>query len=285
MAENRLHALLWTARIMAVCLFIACLTGWTTSNLFAQSAALDETESCVSCHEEEGMAWEDSPHGSVPPESSGESGGASCVDCHGEYIKGHPAEGPMSLSVDSSSCQGCHAETFSQWENTHHAGEGVQCISCHRPHSQALRLTDETLCQSCHRESLDDSFHTAHWQAEATCISCHMADLPNHSLANADATMGITMAAPTHDFVTVSSRNCLECHKGDVVMEQTGRKTQALPINDAATAGDTVRERRWMRGIATLSVANLGFGLGIGGVLGIVFMLVAANYGFGKKKP
>ncbi len=111
MDYNRFHFTLWVARIAAAGLMAACLSAWTPSSLLAQSPALDDAETCVSCHQEESEAWEISPHGTVAPESAGETGGASCVDCHGEYVKGHPAEGPMSLSVDSSSCQDCHADS------------------------------------------------------------------------------------------------------------------------------------------------------------------------------
>ncbi|MCC6170109.1 MAG: hypothetical protein IT329_23020 [Caldilineaceae bacterium] len=280
MDYNRFHFTLWVARIAAAGLMAACLSAWTPSSLLAQSPALDDAETCVSCHQEESEAWEISPHGTVAPESAGETGGASCVDCHGEYVKGHPAEGPMSLSVDSSSCQDCHADTFAQWDDSHHASEGVQCISCHKPHSQQLRLTDETLCQSCHRESLDDPFHTAHWQGDVTCTSCHLADTPHMQMvAGQDPAMGVT-AAPSHDFVTVSGQNCLDCHRETVAITETA---STKPIAEQTMASENVNTRRDARNFATLSAANLGFGLGIGGILGIVFMLVAGSYHWGRK--
>lgn len=283
MAENRHELAAWTARIAAAWLIALCFSAWSPASLFAQTAPEDET--CVSCHQEEGTSWEHSPHGSVAPESAGDTGGASCVDCHGEYVKGHPAEGPMSLSVDSSICQDCHEETFSQWEPSYHAASGVQCISCHRPHTQDLRLTDETLCQSCHRESLDDAFHSAHWQGEVTCTSCHLADTPHmQSVASSDPALGVTLA-PTHDFVTVSGQNCLECHKDAVALDQSDSAAATRSVAQTIEPEIPATGINGMAlGLASLSAANLGFGLGIGGILGIVFMLVAANYGFGRKQ-
>lgn len=280
MDGNRFRFTLWVARIAAAGLIAACLAGWTPSPLLAQSPALDDADTCVSCHQEESAAWEVSPHGSVDPESAGQAGGASCVDCHGEYVKGHPAEGPMSLSVDSSSCQECHASAFAQWDDSHHASEGVQCISCHKPHSQQLRLTDESLCRSCHHASLDDPFHTAHWQGDVTCTACHLADAPTvQMVASQDPAMGVT-AAPSHDFITVSGQNCLDCHREAVTITQT---VPTKSVAEQTTPAGNVSIRRAERGSATLSAANLGFGLGIGGILGIVFMLVAGSHGWGRK--
>lgn len=289
MVANRMRLALWVGRIVAACLIAVCFTGWTPSTLLAQSAASDDAKSCVSCHAEESAAWEISPHGGVDPETGGAVGGASCVDCHGEYVKGHPAEGPMSLKVDSSSCQDCHAGTFAEWGDSYHASEGVQCISCHKPHSQQLRLTDETLCQSCHRESVEDAFHSAHWQGDVTCTSCHLADTPHmQTVASSDPAVSVA-AAPSHDFVTVSSANCLDCHSNDVTLAQADQTQVAARTPTTSTTGATgtaapATTQATPLASATLSAANLGFGLGIGGILGIVFMLIAVTYGFGKKQ-
>lgn len=281
MTVHRIHFIGWASRIAAACFIAVCLSGWTPSTLLAQTITDEETESCVSCHSEESAAWELSAHGSVHPESSGEAGGASCIDCHGEYIKGHPAEGPMSLKVDSSSCQDCHADTFEQWHDSLHASEGVQCISCHKVHSQQLRLTDETLCQSCHRESVNDPFHTAHWEGDATCTSCHLSEIaPIHSVEDGEQVIRIAAIA-SHDFTAVSGAKCLDCHSSDVTEVRAQPLAAAtVPVVSAATPTPEPS----LLASASLSIANLGFGLGIGGILGIIFMLVIATLGFGKKE-
>jgi hypothetical protein len=275
----------WAARsILALALTLAWLFCLPTSGQ-AQADPAQEDDSCVTCHSDEGTAWTHSPHGQVPPESAGMAGGASCVDCHGPYIKGHPASGTITLTVDSSQCQTCHTDTYVQWQGSQHAQDNVQCISCHRPHSQELRLTDESLCQSCHHESLADPLHTAHWTGDATCTTCHLADVPQMNLAaSQDPTLG-RVVAPSHDFVTVSSKNCLDCHADDV---------SATPVattagNAAATheaqllAGQLEQTQRANKSLTTFSAANLGFGLGIGGILGIVFMLIGAGRMLGRK--
>lgn len=257
------------ALLTALVTIALLLVATSAQPVFAQ---VDEpNETCISCHSEEGDAWESSAHGSVPAESIDMLGGASCVDCHGPYVKGHPAEGTVRLSVDSTLCQACHAETYDQWEHTQHAGEGVQCISCHTPHSQGLRLTDQVLCSSCHRDNLTDSLHTAHVDGDVNCTNCHM---NGANYTGPLATTDIQVAAlnlPTHDFVTVNAQNCLTCHRDDVdtpiaTQSTTGQVDSNTATQDKATFVDDV-----------LSIANLGFGIGIGGVLGILFMLFAAT--------
>jgi hypothetical protein len=268
---------------LALALALACLILLPAAGR-AQADPAQGDETCVNCHSDESAAWAESPHGGVPPESAGAEGGASCVDCHGPYVKGHPASGTITLTVDSSMCEGCHSQTFGQWQGSQHAQDNVQCISCHRPHSQDLRLTDEVLCQSCHRESLTDPLHSAHWIGEATCTTCHLADAAQTAVASQDQALGVVVA-PSHDFVTVSSKNCLECHADDV--DATAAATTAVnpPAPDEARllADQLEATQRTNKSLATFSAANLGFGLGIGGILGIVFMLVGAGFTLGRK--
>jgi hypothetical protein len=178
-------------------------------------------------------------------------------------------------------CQDCHEDTFAQWEDSIHGLEDVQCISCHESHSQEMRLTDERLCESCHKESLTDSLHTAHWSTEATCTTCHMA-MGDEGAARAAG----EVPAPDHDFVTVSSTGCLDCHREDVknggAEVAAGTAKAASPQEIAATNEELERrldrERTENKALTTLSVTNLGLGVGVGGVLGIVFMLLLVRY-------
>ena len=69
--------------------------------VLAESPVSTGAETCAECHEQETVAWQDSSHARV---SNNEEGtiGATCEDCHGAYIEGHPGEGVMRLTVDSS---------------------------------------------------------------------------------------------------------------------------------------------------------------------------------------
>jgi formate-dependent nitrite reductase cytochrome c552 subunit len=232
---------------------------------------------------EESDAWLASPHVTVAPEAMGDPNGASCVDCHGPYVKDHPAAGTIRLSVDSAQCESCHTDTYAQWQHTQHAGEGVQCISCHSPHSQELRLTDETLCQSCHREAIADPLHTAHWDGDVSCTNCHMNGAAM-STAFAATEVNLALVAPTHDFTAISPESCLECHRetvgkgldGDAVARNTAQRSSLVAEPNPQSS------QRLAARMASVSIANLGLGLGFGSIFGIVFMLAAARFLSGR---
>ncbi len=237
------------------------------------------TKPCSSCHSEEADAWATSPHADLVDPGTGHAL-ATCTTCHGDYVRGHPDEDSVPLVVDSSSCKDCHQETWSQWENSTHGDQGVQCISCHLVHSQEMRISDDRLCTSCHRESLDDPMHQAHWAGTATCTDCHMADIDTQGLAVASAGNQLfDTHGPSHDFVSVSASRCLDCHREDVTKPARGTsETQNIATVDAASP-KLAEAQQANRTLGVLSLANLGFGIGIGGILGIVFMIAYARFG------
>lgn len=242
--------------------------------------AVQEGEEGCGCHSAETETWQASPHAKTKADGNPV---ATCESCHGAYVRGHPEEGLMPLAADSSVCSTCHDRTFGEWDGTVHANAGVQCISCHVSHSQDLRLTDEKLCESCHRDSLKDSLHTAHWIGDATCTSCHMSDSridTGQSVASTDPT-AILSGAPRHDFVSVSSRNCLDCHKQAVsngAQPAQGNHTLQRELLQTASTVPMLRAElatteQANRTLALLNPVSLGFGISIGGLLGIVFVL------------
>lgn len=247
----------------------------------AQDSITDssDTKPCSSCHSDEADAWGASPHAALVDPDTGHAL-ATCTTCHGDYVRGHPDENSVPLVVDSSSCKECHEETWSQWESSTHGDEGVQCIGCHMVHSQEMRLTDDRLCTSCHRESLDDTLHQAHWQDTATCTDCHMAVTATVSEAVASAGGQLVAThAPDHDFVSVSSAKCLDCHREDVKIKAgVATATQAISVTAAADP-KLAQAQQANHVLGVLSLANLGFGVGIGGILGIVFMIAYARFG------
>jgi hypothetical protein len=272
-------------------LALTLVTAW----LFAPFAALAQeapaqsvpsgeeppvTKPCASCHSDETAAWRNSPH-AMPANPSTFDPAATCESCHGEYVRGHPDSGVVELRVDSSMCKDCHEDTYVEWQNSIHGQENVQCISCHEAHSQEMRLTDDRLCESCHKESLGDSLHTAHWGTEATCTTCH-ASIGDESAARAAG----HVPAPNHDFISVSSTGCLDCHREDVqsdgatvaAADPKASAAQEIAAANADLERTLDRERTENKALATLSVTNLGLGVGVGGVLGIVFMLLLVRY-------
>jgi len=212
--------------------------------------------------------------------------GVTCEACHGSYVEDHPKNGVMLLDSDSSVCSDCHIETYNQWLDSPHAQVGVQCIGCHLPHSQDFRLTDEALCGACHRYELEDFAHTVH-NGDITCTDCHLSRAtPDEAsaMASADVSIGGN-SAPSHRFTAVSSQACVDCH-GDSTHDQAldNVSTQTTPITQLSTTINRTPElevqlesvRQANRSLKVITAINLCLGLGIGGILGVVFMLVVS---------
>jgi formate-dependent nitrite reductase cytochrome c552 subunit len=185
----------------------------------------------------------------------------------------------------------CHdlwgATTYGEWHETAHAGVGVQCTSCHLPHSQETRLDDEALCGSCHREELSD---WAHQSAGVTCTDCHLSSraVPE---GVADVRVGGGGMAPDHSFEHVVE-SCTNCHGQSIhqqVFHETSHEIDSAQLSTMVErAGELARQledaKRTNRTLQTLSVVSLGFGLGAGGVLGMIFVLVVGYISQGRRQ-
>ena len=264
-------------------LLIACVLVvlYLPATVWAASSELDvEGPNCAQCHPDQATTWQVSAHAQVSVTNL--QTGVTCETCHGAYVPNHPQDGTMQVSVDGSACADCHTTTYEQWHDTAHSGVGVQCTSCHVPHSQATRLSSDALCESCHREEAE---HWVHHEAGVHCPDCHVAlpsdDYPGTGSAEADLRVMAGAKAPDHRF-ELSVGACAGCHADSIhdtkrdeatgqietsqVFLMTGRaKELSIELQDA---------KRTNRTLQTVSVASLGFGLGAGGVLGAIFVLV-----------
>lgn len=255
--------------LLAGCLAaIVCLvlpgTAWA-------SPSYQGAEPCAQCHPDQATVWQDSPHGQVTDAHDE----VSCQVCHGSYVADHPQAALMRLPADASCCQDCHTKPYEQWHDTEHAAVGVQCESCHVAHSQETRLAAEELCESCHREEAE---HWAHHVADVHCADCHIS-VPSDPAAS-DVSVTNRAAAPNHSF-RLAVEACVDCHGPEIHQE-----VEAVQVNVdraqlsemAARAQGLAREledaKQSNRSLETMSVVSLGFGLGTGGVLGVIFMLV-----------
>jgi len=199
------------------------------------------------------------------------------------------------LDVDSSICSDCHAETHEQWQDSLHAQAGVQCIGCHMSHSQDFRLTDEALCGACHRDRLEDFAHTAHESAEAGCTDCHLSSSTAHeaaALASADQTIGQRATPPSHSFTVVSSQACVGCHgetiheviPSDDLTQVANVRLLAMADRAPELAAQLEAVERANKSLRVMTLISLGLGMGIGGMLGVVFMLVIGYIMQGRAK-
>jgi hypothetical protein len=253
-----------------------------------QTACSEDTEtaecSCLGCHTTD----------FDPIDRTYAYGGVSCEACHGPYVEGHPKDGVMHLDVDSSICSDCHAETHEQWQDSLHAQAGVQCIGCHMSHSQDFRLTDEALCGACHRDRLEDFAHTAHESSEVGCTDCHLSSAPTletAALVSVDQSAG-RPEAPSHSFAVVSSEACVGCH-GQTIHEVVPHddlaqvaNVQLLAMADRAPelANELQAAEETNKSLRVMTLVSLGLGMGVGGMLGIIFMLVVGYVVQGRAK-
>ena len=254
----------------------------------ACSEEMDIVEcSCLTCHTTDFN----------PTESTYVYEGVSCEACHGPYVEGHPKDGVMHLDVDSSVCSDCHVDTYAEWQDSLHAQAGVQCIGCHLSHSQDFRLTDEALCGTCHRDQLEDFAHTSHQSSEVGCTDCHLpsahANETEALLASADQSIGHSMAPPSHSFTVVSSQACVGCHgqtihevvPGDELTTQTANvRLLAMADRVPELAAQLKATEQANKSLRVMTLVSLGLGLGIGGMLGIIFMLVVGYVAQGRTK-
>jgi hypothetical protein len=258
-----------------------------------ESDVADQECTCLTCHTTD----------FDPATYSYTYGGVSCEACHGPYVEGHPQNGVMQLDVDSSTCADCHTDTYQQWQQSPHAAAGVQCIGCHLSHSQDFRLTDEALCGSCHKNQVEDFAHTAHESADVSCTDCHLSS--THAAAASDGTAApdtMTLVstgqsigrpeAPSHLFSVVSSEACVNCHGQTIHELMAGdTSTQAASTELLAMAGQVPEltaqletQEKTNKSLQVMTLVSLGLGMGIGGMLGIVFMLVVGYITQGRAK-
>ncbi len=253
-----------TARTVYIVLAVLLLSLAFSTTVLAAPIAQEQQpgdQQCKNCHGPEAAAWEKSPHAVK---------GVTCETCHGAYVEGHPDKGVMQLTSDPKICMGCHTETSSQWQHSKHALANVACTSCHVSHSQDTRLSNQWLCGSCHSDEIQDFTHSAHYEAGVTCINCHASKTDSTAMGG----------APSHSFTVIDTQACLDCHSKTIheQVKPVGVTASLQPVavttdnnQELATQYDTLK--RNFQTLKAVSVINLGVGLGVGGLLGIVFVL------------
>ena len=290
----------WAIALAAIALFLL-----TAPAVLADQPAPVDPNTCALCHQEEVHDWQNSPHASSLNALSGHqdlvcqdasdpdcdcltchttgfdgatpmpaTAGVTCEACHGPLVTGHPESGEMQLNVDSSVCSTCHVNTHAEWETTPHGQAGVQCIGCHRSHTQNLRLDDQKLCESCHSERLLDSGHIAHAQAKTACVDCHTS--PAATVTSVDG----VMPSPSHEF-SVNTAACESCHSDTFHQDSTEATSAGETLATAFVSTDQTTpaviaaetsNRQWLQGATVIS---FGIGIGVGGMAGIIFVLLA----------
>ena len=266
-----------------ILLLTLVLTGTTNAapaavspNALSQGqAGQTATPECKSCHEAAHAEWQTSTHANA---------GAACESCHGTYKEGHPAGETMVLPMNSETCRDCHTAAFAQWDDSEHAEKGIDCFDCHQSHTQGLRTGSErTLCASCHDSEEMDLTHATHGLEGLDCTTCHMDAMAPEPAGTAE--QGKTLAL--HTFV-VGSQTCLKCHQETIHTANSlpTLKAQAEDPEGVAALAQQVPAleqqintlNAQVRSTRTAGILGSGLALGIGGFLGLVLGIVAANF-------
>lgn len=201
--------------------------------LAAPFVTIADPTTCETCHRNEFMQWQDSPHAKASANDAflqayaNQGRPAYCMSCHasgydantGQYqfegvvcsnchviTKGneHPPA-PVEIAKESVDCgrchSGAHAPTYDEWLVSAHRLANIDCVDCHTPHQNGLILGDvNATCGDCHQEALVDDVHMGQ---DLTCVDCHMErrEIVNGNIVR---TTGHTMS--------IDPSTCAECH-------------------------------------------------------------------------
>ncbi len=207
-------------------------------------AATQQTPACVSCHTEFATEWQNGPHGEAvtdpvfqnewtkqgkpgaclvchvtgydPATGNWQTDGVSCEACHGAMKADHP-KSPMPVDNSPQLCARCHSDTRFDWQNwqgSTHYQRGMNCTTCHDPHSASLKITRplngsvasndaSQLCINCHKDVSMNFPYSVHQKQGVTCIDCHVTHTEK---SPADA-----HTVPDHSF-KANLDSCNACH-------------------------------------------------------------------------
>jgi predicted CXXCH cytochrome family protein len=128
----------------------------------------------------------------------------------------HP-KSPMPVDASPQLCARCHSDTrfdWQDWQGSTHYQRGMNCTTCHDPHSASLKITRSLnggtayndasqLCVNCHKDVSMKFPYSVHQKQGVTCIDCHVTHTEK---APADA-----HSVPDHSF-KANLDSCNACH-------------------------------------------------------------------------
>ena len=234
-------------RLLIALIFALLAAGITLVVASAQEGTVPPVQAssdCAVCHTEFQMTWQNGAHGKSgsdpifldawtqqgkpgaclvchttgydPATATYKEAGVTCEACHGPAPADHPKT-PMPVDRSTDLCGRCHSDTrfgWQDWKVSTHYQRGMDCATCHDPHSASLKKiaaprqgekTDEVsqLCINCHKEYSMDFSYTSHHQKGISCVDCHVKHLGN--------TERTAHTVPDHSF-NASLASCNTCH-------------------------------------------------------------------------
>ena len=236
-----------------------------SSPIFQQNwTQLGSEFSCLSCH----------TTGYDPAINEYALEGVTCEACHGPFQEGHPVE-PMPIKADAGLCATCHKTTKDEWDASKHGQVGIQCQSCHNPHSQQPRAATVTeLCTNCHKERGESFTHGTHANAGLECSSCHMYTDP----ASGPPIQGLV--ATGHTFA-VGSQACIGCHQEtvhtrDTILKLSGEVAALEEVDLETLQQQLLQQEQAIADLEASRTARLYVGLAQGAIIGLATGGVAA---------
>jgi len=276
----------------------------------AQLQQSGTSKDCTVCHTEYQMTWQNGAHGQAgndpafldewnkqgkpgaclvchttgydPATATFKENGVTCQACHGEAPADHPKT-PMPVDRSPDLCGRCHSDTrfgWQDWKVSTHYQRGMDCTTCHDPHSASLKkitgprgqaaTTDDVsaLCINCHKEHSMDFPYTIHNKQGVTCVDCHVNHIENKDRAAHNV--------PDHSF-NASLDSCNTCHADQMHSSAKGAVSGAsapLPVpqtegaNLSAGAGTTEQPQ---------PVSPVGFAV-LAGLIGLAGGMVLAPW-------
>lgn len=245
-------------RLILAMMFALLIAGITLVVAEAQEGTpvqpITPNSECAVCHTEFQMTWMSGPHGQAgtdpifqeqwaaqgkpgaclvchttgydPASGTWKSENISCEACHEPVAPDHP-KSPMPVNRSPDLCGRCHSDTrfgWQEWQGSTHYQRGMDCITCHDPHSASLKTVGQSqdkatkdvsqLCINCHKETSMSFSYTTHSQKGVSCVDCHLKHLETQDRA--------AHTVPDHSF-NASLTTCNTCHATQ--MHQPGEAT------------------------------------------------------------
>ena len=262
------------------------------------------TPNCAACHTEFQMTWEAGAHGTAgsdpvfvdewtkqgkpgaclvchttgydPATATYKADGVTCEACHGPAPADHPKT-PMPVDRTTDLCGRCHSDTrfgWQDWKVSTHYQRGMDCATCHDPHSASLKkmTTPEgeavddvsALCINCHQEHSMDFPYTAHNQKGVSCVDCHLNHLEEGNQE--------PHTVPDHSF-NASLDSCNTCH----AEQMHAGETEAVAGTSAPLAVPTTHVEEAEVTTEPQPVSPIGFSA-LAGLLGLAGGMVLAPW-------
>ncbi len=268
-------------------------------------AATPQTPPCVACHTEFAAEWENGPHGKAvsdpvfeaqwtqqgkpgaclvchvtdydPATGTWKEDGVACEACHGPMKADHP-KSPMPVDRSPELCARCHSDSrfgWQEWQGSTHYQRGMNCTTCHDPHSASLKITRSLnggtayndasqLCVNCHKDVSMNFPYSVHQKRGVTCINCHVTHTEN---SPADA-----HTVPDHSF-KANLDSCNECHSDQMHSAADGKPGNAASTN--VSTGPQVQQAGLTP--APMPVSPLGYA-GLAALVGLAAGMVLAPW-------